>query len=144
MSKRPQLLIAEDDRMLAETMRDVLEEDFSVETAADGSEALAKASELRPDLVVVDARMPKIDGYQACRMLRDQPAMAEIPIIMVTGRLGRGAAERAFAAGATDYITKPFSLPQLRARARTWLMRCDETSRRGGFHPDLGPSQGGS
>ena len=120
--------------MLAETMREVLQEDFAVETAADGSEAVAKASELRPDVIVVDAKMPKVDGYQACRLLRDQPATADVPIIMVTGRTGRSAAVRAFAAGATDFIAKPFSLSQLRARARTWLMRCDDTSRRGGFH----------
>ena len=137
MSNRPQLLIAEDDRVLVETMRDVLAEDFSVATAADGSEALARALELRPDVVVVDAKMPKVDGFQACRMLRDQPAMADIPIIMVTGRTGQAAAARAFAAGASDYITKPFSLSQLRARARTWLMRCHETSRRGDFQ--VGP-----
>lgn len=132
MPKRPQLLIAEDDGLLVETMREVLQEDFAIETAADGSEAVAKASECQPDVIVVDVRMPKMDGYQACRALRDQPAMADVPIIMVTGRTGHSAARRAFDAGATDYITKPFSLAQLRTRARTWLMRCGEQIQNGG------------
>ena len=131
MIRRPQLLIAEDDDVLVETMREVLEEDFSVETAADGSEALEKAAARCPDIIVVDARMPNVDGYQACQAFRAQPSMAEIPIIIITGRTGQAAANRAFAAGATDYLTKPFSLSQLRARAQTWLMRCHELSRRG-------------
>ena len=120
---RPRLLIADDDKMLVDTMREALEEDFAVETAKDGSEAVKKACEMRPDVVLVDVTMPKLNGYQTCRFLRDQPETADVPIIMVTGHNEPEDAEKAFEAGATDYLTKPFSISQLRARTQTWLMR---------------------
>ena len=120
---RPRLLIAEDDRALAETMREVLEEDFSVGVAADGNEAVARAYDERPDVMVMDARMPRLDGFRACRALRDDPRTANLPIIMVTGDIGPTIATEAFEAGATDYLSKPFSISQLRSRARTCFLR---------------------
>ena len=120
---RPRLLIAEDDRDLAETMRDALEEDFSVDLAADGTEALAMARGERPDVVVMDARMPSMSGFEACRALRHDPRTADLPIIMMTGDTEPAAAKAAFDAGATDYMSKPFSISQLRTRARTCLLR---------------------
>lgn len=120
---RPRLLIAEDDPTLAETMRDVLEEDFSVDVARDGSEAVARARAYQPDILVMDAQMPRLDGFAACRALRRDPRTAGLPIIMVTGLSRPEAASAAFAAGATDYLQKPFSISQLRARATTWVMR---------------------
>jgi putative two-component system response regulator len=121
--RRPRLLIADDDRALAETMRDVLEEDFAVGLAADGNEAVARARDERPDVLVIDARMPRLDGFDACRALRHDPRTADLPIIMVTGGTEPTLATEAFAAGATDYLPKPFSISQLRSRARTCLLR---------------------
>ena len=121
--QRPKLLIAEDDRDLAETMRDVLEEDFAVDFAADGTEAVARARDGQPDVMVMDARMPRMDGFDACRAIRHDPRTADLPIIMVTGGTEPGLASAAFDAGATDYLSKPFSISQLRARARTCLLR---------------------
>lgn len=123
MHRRPRILIADDDRALVDTIREALEDDFIVETAADGSEALTKAGKVRPDLVMLDVEMPKMDGYQSCRAMREQLDMAAIPIIMLTGRNEAEDAQRAFEAGATDYLTKPFSIAQLRARAETCLLR---------------------
>lgn len=123
LDERPRLLIAEDDSDLAETMREVLEEDFAVDVAANGSEALALAHEEHPDVVVMDARMPKMNGFEACRALRDDPETADLPIIMVTGGTEPELASAAFDAGATDYLPKPFSISQLRSRARTCLLR---------------------
>lgn len=120
---RPRLLIAEDDRELAETLRDVLEEDFAVGLASDGDEAVARARNERPDVLLIDARMPRLDGFGACRALRHDPRTADLPIIMVTGGTEPGLAQRAFDAGATDYLPKPFSISQLRSRARTCLLR---------------------
>jgi DNA-binding response OmpR family regulator len=120
---RPRLLIAEDDAALAETMREVLEEDFSVNIAGSGSTAVAQARTDQPDVLVMDARLPQMDGFEACRMLRLDPATANLPIIMVTGDTAPGLASAAFEAGATDYMQKPFSISQLRARATTCLMR---------------------
>lgn len=120
---RPRLLIAEDDRDLAETMREVLEEDFAVGLAHDGSEAVSRACDERPDVLVIDARMPRMDGFDACRALRHDPRTADLPIIFVTGESGSAAVTAAFDAGATDYLSKPFSVSQLRTRARTCLLR---------------------
>jgi CheY-like chemotaxis protein len=120
---RPKLLIAEDDRDLAETMREVLEGDFAVDVAADGSEAVARARDDLPDVMLMDARMPNMDGFDACRALRHDPRTADLPIIMVTGGTEPGLASAAFDAGATDYLSKPFSISQLRSRALTCLLR---------------------
>lgn len=120
---RPRLLIAEDDATLAETMRDVLEEDFSVDVARDGNEAIARARANQPDVLVIDVRMPRLDGFAACRALRRDPRTASLPIILVTGHTEPEMATAAFAAGATDYLPKPFSVSQLRARATTCLLR---------------------
>ena len=120
---RPTLLIAEDDRALAESMRDVLQEDFAVGLATDGNEAVARARDERPDVMVIDARMPRLDGFDACRALRHDPRTADMVIIMVTGGSEPTLATEAFAAGATDYLPKPFSISQLRSRARTCLLR---------------------
>jgi len=120
---RPKLLIAEDDRALAETMREALAEDFSVDLAVNGTEAVAQAWDNRPDVVVMDARMPRMNGYDACRALRDDPRTADMPIIMVTGGTEPSLASAAFDAGATDHMSKPFSISQLRSRARTCLLR---------------------
>jgi DNA-binding response OmpR family regulator len=120
---RPRLLIAEDDAALAETMREVLEEDFAVNVTGDGSAAVRQARTDRPDVLVIDARLPQMDGFEACRALRRDPVTANLPIIMVTGDSAPGLVHAAFEAGATDYMQKPFSISQLRARATTCLMR---------------------
>jgi DNA-binding response OmpR family regulator len=120
---RPRLLIAEDDPDLAETMREVLEEDFAVDVAADGTEAVSLAHHGRPDVVVMDARMPKMNGLEACRALRHDPRTADLPIIMVTGGTEPELVSAAFDAGATDYLPKPFSISQLRSRALTCVLR---------------------
>jgi CheY-like chemotaxis protein len=123
LDDRPRLLIAEDDRDLAETMREALEEDFAVDVAANGSEAVARAQDRHPDVVVMDARMPKMNGLEACRALRLDPRTAELPIIVVTGSAEPELLSAAFDAGATDYLPKPFSISQLRSRALTCVLR---------------------
>lgn len=123
MPDRPCILIAEDDASLAETMRDLFEEDFSVETAADGQEAVSVARRVQPNVMVLDGRMPRLDGWSACRALREDPATANLPIILITGDDPAAGAARAFDAGATDFLAKPFSISQLRARAHTLVLR---------------------
>ena len=126
MPEKPRIVIAEDDVMLSETMRDVLEEDFTVETVGDGQEAIRVAHRDHPDVMVLDAQMPLLDGLSACRALRDDPRTADVQIIVTTGASPAEAASRAFDAGATDFIAKPFSVSQLRARAATCAMRATE------------------
>jgi two-component system, cell cycle response regulator len=100
-----------------------LEEDFAVEVAANGSDAVEMAQDERPDVVVMDAQMPKMSGLDACRALRHDPRTANMPIIVVTGSSEPGLANAAFDAGATDYLPKPFSISQLRSRAMTCVLR---------------------
>ena len=105
-------------------MREVLEEDFAVDVAVNGTDAVARARDERPDVVVMDAQMPRMNGLDACRALRHDPRTADLPIIMVTGSTEPDLASAAFDAGATDYLSKPFSISQLRSRAMTCVLRC--------------------
>ena len=123
VADRPRLLLAEDDPSLAVLMRESLEDDFRVDVAADGTQALKLAHDGHLDVMVVDARMPRMDGFATCRALRRDPRTADLPIMMVTGSVEPETATAAFAAGATDYLPKPFSVSQLRSRARTLLLR---------------------
>jgi two-component system phosphate regulon response regulator PhoB len=82
---------------------------FSVAEAADGAAALREARREPPDLVILDVRMPRLSGLEVCRELRAGAHTAHVPIIMLTGRAHPEDLERAYAAGATDYVVKPFS-----------------------------------
>ena len=84
-------------------------EGYEVVTALDGEDALAKATEHRPDLIVLDIMMPKMDGYEACKRLKADPATRTIPVILLSAK-GRNVDQKTgFEVGADDYITKPFS-----------------------------------
>ena len=82
---------------------------FVVLEAADGRTALDVARRTPPDLVLLDVRMPHKSGLEVCRELRDCPGTADVPIIMLTARARQQDIEQAYAAGATDYVVKPFS-----------------------------------
>lgn len=120
---RPRVLIAEDDADLADCMREMLADDFTVVLASNGTDAIAKARAARPDVILMDGQMPRMGGLEACRALRRDPATRDLPVLFVTGDSGPGPAEAAFAAGASDFLPKPFGLAQLRSRARTLLLR---------------------
>jgi len=84
-------------------------EGYEVITALDGEQALERVKSDHPDLIVLDIMMPKLDGYDACRKLRADPQTADVPIILLSAK-GRNVDQRmGYDAGATDYITKPFS-----------------------------------
>jgi CheY-like chemotaxis protein len=106
------ILIAEDDPSLLKAMRARLEyEGFSVVCAQDGEEALAKLSQQQPfDMAILDVKMPKLDGYEVCRRIKNQPATRGIPILIMTGTQSdaMSLANRCFEVGADDWIMKPF------------------------------------
>jgi two-component system alkaline phosphatase synthesis response regulator PhoP len=84
-------------------------EGYEVITAEDGEEAVRKAKEERPDLVVLDVMMPKIDGFEACRAIKRDPELSGTPVILLSAK-GRDIDQKqGYEAGADDYITKPFS-----------------------------------
>ena len=81
---------------------------YRVMLASDGMQALARINEVRPDLVLLDIDMPQIDGYQLCKLIKNNDAMRGVHIVMLTGKDGFFDKIRARMAGASDYITKPF------------------------------------
>jgi DNA-binding response OmpR family regulator len=126
MSERDRRLvvIADDDPDILDLVAFRLEEaGFEVLKASDGQEALDVTIEHIPDLCVLDAMMPRIDGYEVTRRLREDGSTASIPIILLTARVQEADVERGFEAGATDYVRKPFSPEELRARVRAALAR---------------------
>jgi DNA-binding response OmpR family regulator len=101
-------------------------EGYDVMTATDGESALQKVEAERPDLVVLDIMMPKMDGYQVCRAIKTNPDTASTPVILLSAR-GRNVDVKAgMEAGADDYITKPFSPRKLTERVNALLAQRGE------------------
>jgi two-component system, OmpR family, phosphate regulon response regulator PhoB len=98
---------------------------FDVIEAADGFEALQSAREKAPDLVILDIRMPRMSGLEVCRELRAGPLTGTVPIIMLTARARPQDLEQAYAAGATDYVVKPFSPRILLQHVEAALQKVD-------------------
>ncbi|HYD97962.1 MAG TPA: SpoIIE family protein phosphatase [Alphaproteobacteria bacterium] len=92
-----------------------------IETATDGLEALAAIERFRPDLVLLDLMMPRLDGYEVCRRLRADARHADLPVLVQTSLTRPEDRARAFAAGATDFVTKPLNAAELEARVRIHL-----------------------
>jgi DNA-binding response OmpR family regulator len=118
------VLVVDDDPVIADLVAFRLTRlglDVSVET--DGQAGLAAARELRPDLVVLDWMMPRMNGLEMCAALRAEPdeELARTPVLLLTAKAQEPDLERGFAAGATDYIVKPFSPRELATRVTAAL-----------------------
>jgi CheY-like chemotaxis protein len=110
------LLVVEDNLINREMLIDyLLSKDFEIVTATNGLEAIEKAIEYRPDLILMDIQMPVMDGMEATRQIRanSNPQIAAIPILAVTALAMIGDRERILAAGCNDYVSKPIILPTL-------------------------------
>ena len=113
------VLIVDDDRSTRGTLRHTLQRNgFRVEEAANGVEALALLGRCQPDVVLMDAVMPVMDGFAACARMRELPGGGAIPVLMITALQDNASVERAFAAGASDYIPKPIHYAVLSQRVR--------------------------
>jgi two-component system cell cycle response regulator DivK len=124
MSKR--VLVIEDQEDNRTILRDLLSSaGFAVLEARDGVEGVAAAARERPDLILMDIQMPEMDGYEATRRIKADPATAAIPVIAVTSYALSGDEDKAKAAGCDGYVTKPFSPRALLATVRTWIERPD-------------------
>jgi DNA-binding response OmpR family regulator len=122
--ERKLVVIADDDPDILDLVAFRLDEaGFEVLAAQDGQEALDLAIEHIPDLCVLDVMMPRIDGYELTRRLRENGTTESIPVILLTARVQQADIERGFEAGATDYVRKPFSPEELRVRVRAALRR---------------------
>ena len=121
---RTRLLLAEDDPAMVELLRWTFEKDgFEVVHTPSGEEALLLAVETAPDLVILDWMLEELSGIEVCRRLRRAPETANLPIIMLTARGEEADRVRGLETGADDYVTKPFSPPELVARIRAVLRR---------------------
>jgi len=121
---RPKVLVADDDDSLLRLLRTALPDDrYDVYTATDGETAWEIIRDLRPDIVLLDVMMPRMDGLALCRSLRQERQTRHIPVIMLTARSRLDDRLKGFECGADDYITKPFSPAELRVRVETHLRR---------------------
>ena len=118
------VLVADDDEDIRALVTLQLERSgFTVAAAADGERALELALERRPELAILDVSMPKLDGYELTRRLREDDRTSEMPIILLTARAQEADVARGLKAGADDYVKKPLSPNELGVRVEALLQR---------------------
>ena len=128
LTKAWRLLVVDDDRYALTLLMSALKAFGSVETATSGQEALQRLeTQALPDLILLDALMPGLSGFEVCATLKTKPALASIPVMIVTGLADQETETRALDAGAVDFISKPLNLAVVKARVRTQLMLLDQT-----------------
>ena len=120
--KKGKVLVVDDEVNITQILEfSIGAEGFEVITAQNGEEAIERARRERPDLIILDIMMPKIDGYEACRILKANPLTKNIPVLLLTAK-GRDIDRRlGYEVGATDYIVKPFSPNKLIERIHRLL-----------------------
>jgi PAS domain S-box-containing protein len=118
---RAHVLLADDDPDMRQYLDHLLTEAYEVEAVADGKAALTVARQRPPDLVLADVMMPELDGFGLLRELRADPRTRAVPVVLLSARAGEESRVEGLAAGADDYLVKPFSTRELLARVRTHL-----------------------
>ena len=121
--KRLTVLVVDDDINIHAIAEEALLKDYEVALAEDGEQCLEQVRRRTPDLIVLDLSMPRMDGITVLNRLRVQPALQELPVLVLTASGDEESTRIAFQAGATDYLTKPFTIPQLTTRVTTCLAR---------------------
>lgn len=131
-STEPHILVIEDHRPNATLVCDLLSfHGFRVTWAADGMQGLDVVAQDRPDLVLTDLHLPKLDGYEVTRQLKADPATQHIPVVALTARAMVGDAEKALAAGCDGYLTKPVDTRELPRTVRRFLQEAQSKSSEG-------------
>jgi len=118
VDSRTKILIVDDAPVNIRTLSETLRADYEIIVALDGESALRIARESAPDLILLDILMPGLDGYQVCERLAQDPVTEGIPVIFITSMSGEEDERKGFAAGAVDYVIKPFSPPLVQARVQ--------------------------
>ncbi|MFN0160154.1 MAG: PleD family two-component system response regulator, partial [Burkholderiales bacterium] len=127
--RKPLALIVDDDEILREVLEVTLQEEgFEVETASDGAQALRCFRTLQPDIVITDATMPVMDGFEFCKALRARSTARHVPVLMLTAAQDTDSIRRAFTCGATDFATKPLQENLIGHRLR-YLLQADRNLR---------------
>ncbi len=119
--KKPKVLVADDEPDMLKFLKSQLEKYYEVVEAVDGNQAVEKAKQFLPDLVLLDMMMPGKDGIQACRELKEQVSTKSIPVILLTARADEDTKFSALDAGASDFLTKPFSTTELHVRIKNLM-----------------------
>lgn len=127
MREKPLILIVDDEKEALETMEGILEaQDYDIIRANDGVEAINIAKHSRPDLVIMDITMPKLDGIAACRFMKTSSEKDAAPVIILTAKENIGDVEKAFEAGADEYVHKPVDWGRLLPKIRKFLGSADK------------------
>jgi len=122
MAKKKKVLVVDDEKAIAEYVTTLLDlHGYETRTAGDGREAVMKARDFFPDLILLDVMLPHLNGFDACKILRADPALKDTPVVMLTSLNQMGDAEKAFKAGANDFLTKPFETERLLHKVRKFL-----------------------
>ena len=120
MTKR--ILVVEDLPDNRQIIRDMLAgTDYEITEAEDGEQALTAVAKERPDLILMEIQLPSMDGHEAMRRIRTDPALSSVPIIAVTAYAPSAEEQKARAAGCNDFVPKPYSPHQLLAKIRNYL-----------------------
>lgn len=119
--QRARVLVVDDQAEIVRVIARILERDHDVETASDGEEGLRRVEEVRPDLVISDVMMPRMNGFELVEALRRSPDTARLPVLLLTARADGTDRIRGLRRGANDYLTKPFLPEELRERVRNLL-----------------------
>src|SRR5262249_3433482 len=117
----PRVLIADDTPEIRGLIAEILADHYRISSATDGAEAWEAARRDLPDLIISDVMMPHVDGYELCRRVKADPATAAIPFVMLTAKADLTMKIEGLNRGADDYLVKPFSPEELRARVRSLL-----------------------
>ena len=120
-SQKPTILTVDDSTMIQELIKEVLANDYNILGANNAAEALSLMYQKPISMLLLDVSMPGVDGLELCRTLRSLPQFAELPIIMLTARDTVFDKVQGRLAGATEYLTKPFELEELREVCRKFL-----------------------
>ncbi|MCU0548010.1 MAG: PleD family two-component system response regulator [Leptolyngbya sp. Prado105] len=120
----PLILVADDDKTMRLGVRQAMEQDgYQVIEANDGNSCLAVFERVRPDVVLLDAIMPAIDGFTCCRRIQEMSGARRTPVLMITGLEDQDSVDQAFSVGAVDYITKPIHWAVLRQRVKRLIQQ---------------------
>lgn len=118
------ILIAEDERDIRDLVAFTLRfAGYEVFTAANGEEAVQLAPQVSPDLILMDVRMPRMTGYEACRILKLNPDLKDIPIVFLSAKGQEAEIQQGLEAGAEEYLLKPFAPDQLTSHVKTILAK---------------------
>ncbi|MDM8569360.1 hybrid sensor histidine kinase/response regulator [Thiotrichales bacterium HSG1] len=120
-SKQNTLLIVEDEPVNLNILISYLRDQYNVQVARDGEEALLQANNIKPDLILMDVRMPKLDGFETCKMLKKDRETSDIPVVFMTSLTDTEDKVKGFEVGAVDYITKPIQYKEVLARISAQL-----------------------